>query len=640
MNSLSISKRTTFVIFAAAAVLVVISYALIQIALPSRSIAIDITEGFENNISNNDYVFHGNNARFQHINNSSEAHRGNRALKIESSNSGQGISGMTRWMTGIDKHTVSPGEQLSASVYLRAQNVQRRGVLAISYFKEKGSGSWGDAWISTAVSSGEVRGTSDWTRVSIGSEVPREAVYARFEFRLMGPGTMWIDSFTVRDTGMDIDLGGSGNDKLRVYETPSKTGDEFGAQVVLDNKHFIWVNAACKKKLVEDGNIVSTKTWKELDSEFQQLRTNSLDCSQVRTFTEYQEAQTQVEEAEPGPAEIISAEEPEMSNPETLNYTNIRQYDTSVIPEDDVVVTTLHGRFRGPGQQIFTLDCKSSHFRNDDPIVFPGQSGASHQHEFFGDRSLSAHSTIESIIGNSNNTCEVGGDRSAYWTPTVYQDGRRVRGDNNKFYYRVGQVNPRDIVPMPVGLRIIAGNANAIRPQSPQVTYFFATPGQGKVTQPKSKTTHGGQMFTIDETENGVRGLITFPQCWDGEHLWLPNSAHMAYARQGSCPASHPNAFFQLQMSIGYSDATGGEGFRLSSGPWYTYHADFINGWRPETLKRLVDTCIKEQRYCGMTKSEPHARSCASRGNALERMGCIEFRRGEANPRFFGVNYD
>lgn len=628
------------ILYIAAAFLLILS---VQSLFSNSSIAIEITEDFEANIKNKDYVFHGDDARFTHINNSEQAHRGNRALKIVSTNSGDkrnSVDELTRWMTGIDKHPVSPGEEISASVYLRAFDVRERGVLAISYFKEKGSGTWGDAWISTSTSAGQVTGNSDWTRVAMSSEVPAEAKYARFEFRLFDSGTLLIDSFTVRDTGMNINVGNQGNDKIQVFENPSRAGStEFGAQVVLDNMYFIWVNASCKQKLIDDGNTIQLRTWTELNARYEQLKTGALDCSEIRTFTSYERAEERIIEEEPGPAEIVSKEKPPMANPDTLNYTDVRQFDTSVIPEDNLVTTTLHGRFTGRGQQLFTVDCKSSHYRNDDPIVFPGQSGASHSHEFFGDTNLSAFSTIESIIGNENNTCEVGGDRSAYWTPTAYQDGKRLQADNNKFYYKVGNVNPKDIVPMPVGLRMIAGNANAKRPQSPQVMYLFATTSKKKFTEPKTQSTHGGNMFTVREGEQGVRLQIHFPQCWDGKHLWLPNSTHMAYPSGGKCPSTHPKAFFQLQFNLGYSDATGGEGFRFSSGPWYTGHADFINGWRPETLERLVDTCVRGQRYCGLTKSEPDARTCNSRGSQLDRYGCIEFRKGEDSPRFFGREY-
>jgi Domain of unknown function (DUF1996) len=45
----------------------------------------------------------------------------------------------------------------------------------------------------------------------------------------------------------------------------------------------------------------------------------------------------------------------------------------------------------------FTVTCEFSHRSADDPIVFPGQIGAAHSHDFFANRSTSADSTYESL---------------------------------------------------------------------------------------------------------------------------------------------------------------------------------------------------------------------------------------------------
>lgn len=618
---------------------IILFISFLLVAMPSRGLAIDVSDSFESNIDKKEYVYHGDNATFFQTNDASEAHTGKRSLKIISNNSGartNSVSELTRWMTGITQYPVTAGERLTTSVYMKSQNVSERGVLAVSYFKDKGSGTWADAWVSTATSQSQVSGSSDWKKLSLSMDIPQDAKYARFEFRLFDKGTLWVDDFTIRDTGQQIEVPRGGNSNIKVYETPDRRGDQWGAQVVLGEKHFIWVNASCKAKLISDGNKVSVSSWKDLNSKYENLKTNALDCSEVRAFESYEEVKPDIDEPEPGPSEVITKTPGAEVNDEAILYTGPNQFDTSVIPEDSVVSTTLHGRFNGRGQQLFTVDCLHSHYKSDDPIVYPGQSNASHNHEFFGDSTLGAHSSIESIIGNKANTCEVGGDRSAYWTPTAYQDGKEVKADNNKFYYKIGNVKPEDIVPMPTGLRMIAGNANATGPQSPQVTYLFATPSEGKHTEPHTQDTKGGRMFTINERENGVRLQVQFPQCWDGKHLWLPNSKHMAYPKNGKCPSTHPKAFFQLMFNLGYSDATGGEGFRFSSGPWYTAHADFVNGWRPETLEKLVETCVRGQRYCGLTKSD--SQPCASR-KSLSRIGCIEFRAGEDEPRFFGKTF-
>ena len=43
----------------------------------------------------------------------------------------------------------------------------------------------------------------------------------------------------------------------------------------------------------------------------------------------------------------------------------------------------------------FVTRCTFSHRLADDPIVRPGQPGASHSHDFFGNRTTNANSTLE-----------------------------------------------------------------------------------------------------------------------------------------------------------------------------------------------------------------------------------------------------
>jgi hypothetical protein len=611
----------------------------------NTAVAIDQLETFENSVSRDDYFTHGD-ATYIQTNSANEAHGGKRALKIESNLSDPKSTtnnDLSRWMTVNDKYPVKAGEQLNTEVYLKAINVKEKGLLSISFFKDKGSGTWADAWVMTASSSSSVTGSSDWKKIMLTVDVPAQAVYARYEFRLYDKGTLLIDDFKIIDTGKDLNIK-EANKNIKVYETPGNTGPKWGAQVVFKNTHYMWVNATCKQHLIDDGNVVSTKPIVELNSQYKQLKTGRFNCSEVRSYngTAIEDSTTGSEGGSSsgnnggtGAGVIVTPQPGGMSNSEAILYTGPNQFDTSVIPTDAVVRTSLHGINQGRGQQLFTVDCLTSHNRNDDPIVFPGKSGVSHNHEFFGDTQLNALSTIESIISNPVNTCEVGGDRSAYWTPTAYQDGKEVKADNNKFYYKVGLVDPKIIVPMPTGLRMIAGNAKSTGPQSPQVTYFFTTTSKGKHTEPHTQSTHGGKMFTIKPGENGVRFQLQYPQCWDGIHLWLPNSTHMAYPTKGVCPSTHPKAFLQLMFNLGYSDATGGEGFKLSSGEWFTAHGDFINGWKPETMERLVQTCVREKRYCGLTSSD--SKPCTERGT---KSGCIEFRAGEKNPRFYGKIFE
>lgn len=80
----------------------------------------------------------------------------------------------------------------------------------------------------------------------------------------------------------------------------------------------------------------------------------------------------------------------------------------------------------------FRAECRTSHRGPNDPIVFPGQTGVSHIHEFFGNRTTDANSTLQSLrLGSTN--CDPAVDLSAYWTPTLYQNGQPVAPERVEF---------------------------------------------------------------------------------------------------------------------------------------------------------------------------------------------------------------
>ena len=73
---------------------------------------------------------------------------------------------------------------------------------------------------------------------------------------------------------------------------------------------------------------------------------------------------------------------------------------------------------------VFLVHCGYSHTLKDDPIVYPGQPGASHTHDFFGSTTTNANSTDASMIA-SGSTCNIAGDTAGYWTPALYDLSRK-----------------------------------------------------------------------------------------------------------------------------------------------------------------------------------------------------------------------
>jgi hypothetical protein len=95
----------------------------------------------------------------------------------------------------------------------------------------------------------------------------------------------------------------------------------------------------------------------------------------------------------------------------------------------------------------------------DDPIVFPGQPGASHLHDFFGNTGVDAFSTFKSMLAGET-TCRVASDTAGYWTPTGYLDGVQIQPKVMRIYYLGPATGTTETIP---GLQMV-GEPDATSP--------------------------------------------------------------------------------------------------------------------------------------------------------------------------------
>jgi hypothetical protein len=281
-----------------------------------------------------------------------------------------------------------------------------------------------------------------------------------------------------------------------------------------------------------------------------------------------------------------------------------------------LLATPATGTNSGP---FFQIPCLTSHLSQDDPIVYFGQNNATHQHEFFGNRTTDENSTLTSLLAAPQNstgtTCTLDTkDTAAYWVPVLYDSAGnmhrpyRVRA----YYYANSNAAQRanDLVTFPQGLKIIAGDALATGPQPEGAIRWLC----------RNKSSQAGEqelMFdppTIQtppqcRTDQYLSLMIRFPNCVarhsDGSP-WLDSfdhRRHMAYAESGyACPASHPIRVPKLRLSITYEVNGGFSGGQFTIGgpagsgyelPWYAMHADFFNSWDAAALQEYVNECLK-----------------------------------------------
>jgi hypothetical protein len=254
----------------------------------------------------------------------------------------------------------------------------------------------------------------------------------------------------------------------------------------------------------------------------------------------------------------------------------------------------------------FNVKCPYSHSRPDDPILFPGVSGASHLHDFFANKTTRYNSTYSTMLAGST-TCRVLDDKAGYWSPTGYLSGVQIRPKNMHPYYF--GVRDKVVETIPADLQMIAGVSRATSAaENPHVSWFCGNNGSPVSTHPYDCSPYRG-LASVD----GVVGRIDFPSCWDGTNPARP--ADLAYAsRRGVCPTGFPHLLptvkFRLHFGImnpcagatpcGPTDAPDANiKLTLSSGPYYTLHADFWNTWNQARLDDLVATCLNQHRDCG-----------------------------------------
>jgi hypothetical protein len=241
----------------------------------------------------------------------------------------------------------------------------------------------------------------------------------------------------------------------------------------------------------------------------------------------------------------------------------------------------------------FLADCPYSHRLPDDPIVFPGLPGGSHMHSFFGSVVTNANTTVNDLI-NANSNCNPSIDRSSYWIPTFYNNNVPVEPTTGVFYYLGEGVSDALIAttqPLPLGLRIVAGNAKATGPNDNTISRWSCL-GAGD-----AGSSHD---FVNCPPGSMLESYLDFPHCWDGRNLdSADHKSHMSYPVNNACPASHPVVVPKLRQVMRYPVNGNTAGFRLASGPGYTMHGDFFNAWPVDEMARRVNDCIRPIIKCG-----------------------------------------
>lgn len=222
------------------------------------------------------------------------------------------------------------------------------------------------------------------------------------------------------------------------------------------------------------------------------------------------------------------------------------------------------------------------------------------------------NATYQSLLNSRCTTCEVGTDKSAYWSPTLY-----YRYPNGSFYevhhngavvYYLGRgPNVNKTVPFPKGFMMLSGDKSAR-------SYDNTTMTWGNTRWPGRPIADRVSFNCIDDIiveknwmhdtncKYGMRAQIHFQSCWNGRDLYKADNSHVAYQSgidEGICPPSHPVQIPHIFLEVFYDvilvpDRSDEGLFVFSQGDptGYGFHADFQNGWDQNVLANATANCL------------------------------------------------
>ncbi|MFI6452282.1 DUF1996 domain-containing protein [Streptosporangium amethystogenes] len=180
--------------------------------------------------------------------------------------------------------------------------------------------------------------------------------------------------------------------------------------------------------------------------------------------------------------------------------------------------------------------------------------------------------------------------------PRKQRDGKNLRPPGRGGVQYLGEGVRDDIIartqPLPLGLRIVAGNAKATGIDDPSGNARWSCLHAGHVASSKD--------FVNCPAGTMLESYLDFPQCWNGRDLdSADHKSHMAYPVGGACPASHPVPVPKLRQVLRYPVSGDPARLRLASGRGYTMHGDFFNAWPPAEMERRLRDCIRPIIKCG-----------------------------------------
>jgi hypothetical protein len=283
----------------------------------------------------------------------------------------------------------------------------------------------------------------------------------------------------------------------------------------------------------------------------------------------------------------------------------------------------------------FRMICGAGQLSYDDPLVYPGQPGKSHLHQFYGNLAADASSTYASLRGSGASTC---GDpnsaeavnRSGYWMPAMLDGaGNVVKPMYVAIYYkRIPASDPRChpetnpdtaigiCVGIPTGLRFITGY-NFLGGKNDASALFYCQDSETAKALDGSLKSDMAQVVPLCPVGARLTLNIDGPDCWDGKNLDSPDHrthvSHSVYFTNANgvsvekCDAAHPYHMPKVSIIALYAVDS-----NFAAGKWHlssdemlpgapagtSFHADYWEAWSPTIRDGWQKNCIDAHLSC------------------------------------------